>query len=47
MYTGIGARNKVNDHMTVGVEYGNYGGAVNSSSNSNSNRVKVEVGISF
>jgi opacity protein-like surface antigen len=47
MYKGIGARYKVNDRMTVGVEYGDYGGAVNRSNNSNSNSVKVEVGISF
>lgn len=47
LYTGIGARLKINDRMWIGVEYGNHGGSLKSLGDSNSNAVKVDVGIRF
>lgn len=47
LYTGVGAKLKVNDRMSISGEYGNHGSGVRSLGNSNSNTVKANVGISF
>lgn len=47
LYTGVGARLKVNDRMTIGGEYGNHGGSVKSWGSGNSSGLKADVGISF
>jgi opacity protein-like surface antigen len=47
IYTGAGAKFKVNDRTTVGGEYGSHGGGLKSFGNSNSNSIKGNVGIRF
>lgn len=47
IYTGVGAKFKVNDRTTIGGEYGSHGGGMKSFGNSNSNGVKADVGIRF
>lgn len=46
IYTGAGAKLKVNDRMTIQGEYGSHGGGLKSFGNSNSNSIKA-VGIRF
>lgn len=47
IYTGAGAKLKINERTTVGGEYGSHGGGLKSFGNSNSNRIKADVGIRF
>jgi opacity protein-like surface antigen len=47
IYTGAGAKLKVNERTTVGGEYGSHGGGLKSFGNSNSNSIKADVGIRF
>lgn len=47
IYTGAGAKLKVNDRMTIRGEYGSHGGGLKSFGNSNSNSIKADVGIRF
>lgn len=47
LYTGAGARLKMNDRMSIGAEYGSHGHGLKSLGNSNSNAVKADVGVRF
>lgn len=47
LYTGIGARLKVNDRVTIGVEYGSHGGGARNVGNASSSQVKADIGITF
>lgn len=47
IYTGAGAKLKINERTTVGGEYGSHGGGLKSFGNSNSNSIKADVGIRF
>lgn len=47
IYTGAGARLKVNERTTIRGEYGSHGGGLKSFGNSNSNSIKADVGIRF
>jgi opacity protein-like surface antigen len=47
IYTGAGAKLRVNEHTTVRGEYGSHGGGLKSFGNSNSNNIKADVGIRF
>lgn len=47
LYTGAGAKLKVDEGTTIRGEYGSHGGGLKSFGNSNSNSIKADVGIRF
>lgn len=47
IYTGAGAKLKINESTTVRGEYGSHGSGLKSFGNSNSNSIKADVGIRF
>ena len=47
IYTGAGAKLRINERSTVGGEYGSHKDGLKSFGNSNSNKIKADVGIRF